>query len=66
VFGVRYERWFHDPDVLLAELGRFLECDLSRPFTEVRASSNADRLDERDHQLLREHCRTASALGYEL
>ncbi len=70
VFVVRYERWFSDPAVLLGELGSFLDADLSRPLARIRPARRrlgpptAD--DERQAALVREHCRTADALGYPL
>ncbi|HEV7806291.1 MAG TPA: sulfotransferase [Solirubrobacteraceae bacterium] len=66
VFAVRYERWFTEPDLLLAELGAFLETDLSRPLARVRAPRNrpAGRVEDEVAALVREHCRTADALGY--
>ncbi|MDQ6618044.1 MAG: sulfotransferase [Actinomycetota bacterium] len=70
VFVVRYERWFADPGVLLSELGRFLGADLSRPPAQIRPprtralDPNAD--NERQATLIRQHCRTAEALGYRL
>ena len=72
VFAVRYERWFSQRDALLAELGAFLGTDLSRPLARIRPRrprADRDRLSadrDRDLALLREHCRTAEALGYDL
>jgi Sulfotransferase family len=68
VFVVRYERWFRDKDALLAELGAFLGCDLSQAMPHVRPPQNraqapADE-DDAEVALIREHCRTADALGY--
>ena len=66
VFAVRYERWFTEPDALLAELGAFLETDLSRPLARVREPRGhaAGPLEDEVAALVREHCRTAVALGY--
>jgi hypothetical protein len=66
VFAVRYERWFTEPDVLLAELGAFLETDLSRPLARVREPRDlaAAPIEDGVAALVREHCRTAGALGY--
>ncbi len=66
VFVVRYERWFDEPERLLEELGGFLGVDVSRPPVTLRASRGADPLDDRDWELLRIHCHTAEALGYDL
>jgi hypothetical protein len=70
VLVVRYERWFTEPDALLAELGAFLGIDLSRPLARIRRPLNpapeptAD--DQRERALIRRHCRTAARLGYDL
>lgn len=66
VFAVRYERWFTEPDALLAELGAFLKTDLSRPLARVREPRGhaAGPLEDEVAALVREHCRTAVALGY--
>lgn len=66
VFAVRYERWFTEPDVLLAELGDFLETDLSRPLARVREPRDcpAGPIEDEVAGLVHEHCRTAGALGY--
>lgn len=70
VFAVRYERWFTEPQELLSELGTFLETDLSRPLARIRPprSRVAEPTDEheRDVKVIRAHCRTAEALGYDL
>ena len=64
---VRYERWFTDPAVL-SELGTFLGTDVSRPLAQIRPrdAAAADPDDERQARFVREHCRTAAALGYRL
>ncbi len=66
VFAVRYERWFTEPDALLAELGAFLDTDLSRPLACVRERRERTDgpLEDEVAALVREHCRTAAALGY--
>lgn len=66
VFAVRYERWFTEPDVLLAELGAFLETDLSRPLARVREprSRAPGFIESEAARLVQKHCRTAGALGY--
>jgi hypothetical protein len=67
VFVVRYERWFRDPEALLAELGEFLDADLSRPLARVRRPRNRAAEDDGEAAtLVREHCRTAAALGYDV
>jgi hypothetical protein len=70
VFVVRYERWFSEQDALLSELGAFLGTDLSRPLAHLRPPSNrAAELAEEENEetmLIRQHCRTAEALGYHL
>lgn len=66
VLTVRYERWFTEPDLLLAELGAFLETDLSHPLAQVRPPSNqaARPIDGELAALVHAHCRTADHLGY--
>lgn len=65
VHVVRYERWFGDPDVVLAEVGDFLGVDsLTLPVDILAAAPS--QLDERDRELLGKHCSTAAELGYEL
>jgi len=70
VFVVRYERWFTEPAALLAELGAFLDADLSRPLARIRppvnAATDASAAGEVERRLVREHCRTAARLGYDL
>jgi hypothetical protein len=66
VLVVRYERWFTEPHVLLAELGAFLETDLSHPLAHVRSPRNraAQPLQDDVATLVRRHCLTAGLLGY--
>ena len=70
VFAVRYERWFSDQDALLCELGAFLGIDLSRPLARIRPPRHRGAVsteeDEEEARIIREHCRTAEALGYDL
>jgi hypothetical protein len=66
VHVVRYEDWFDAPSRTLDALGAFLGADVSAPPVRVRASTGGAALDDRDRALLREHCRTAAALGYDL
>jgi hypothetical protein len=69
VFVVRYERWFSEPQALIAELGTFLGTDLSHPLAHIRpprnrAAESGD--DDAEATLIREYCNTAEALGYRL
>lgn len=70
VFVVRYERWFSEKDALLSELGTFLGTDLSHPLAHIRPPRNRAAApteeDNEETMLIREHCRTAEALGYHL
>lgn len=65
VFVVRYERWFDDSDVLLAELGDFLGVELNGPLPDVEWPKPPD-LPAAEIDLIVEHCRTARPLGYPL
>ncbi len=66
VFTVRYERWFQDPEVLLAEIGGFLGVELGKGPAAIRPPQNEVGLAPEEITLVREHCRTAAALGYSL
>jgi hypothetical protein len=66
VFAVRYERWFQDPEQLLAELGAFLGTDVTSPPITLRPARGSLALDDRDWELLRAHCHTAERLGYDI
>lgn len=66
VLLVRYEDWFEDPAKVLAEVGAFLGVDLGSPPIDVRPPQSGVELDEAARALVREHCPSAIALGYEL
>jgi hypothetical protein len=67
VLLVRYERWFDDPEALLAEIGEHLGVDTSTPPTRIRPRPDArPRLTGRDRRAIRELCRSARALGYDV
>jgi hypothetical protein len=63
VLGVRYERWFADPDALLADIGAFLEVQLSGPLVAIRPP-NPPLLSPHEWTVIAKHCRTAARLGY--
>lgn len=62
VFVVRYERWFEDPEVLMAELGAFLGRDLGPG--PARIAGNRSVGDPAEDAFIRRTCTTAAALGY--
>ena len=64
VMLVRYERWFQEPDALLAELAEFLGTESLAPGpAQIRSPASRDHPTD-DASLVATHCRTASALGY--
>jgi hypothetical protein len=65
VLVVRYERWFSEPERLVKELQAFLEVELSLPKLGIRRS-DVPPLANEERALVRAHCSTAEALGYEL
>jgi hypothetical protein len=66
VLTVRFERWFTEPEAALGELERFLGVELRADRVHIdRAPGDARPTDEA-LALVREHCRTAEALGYRL
>jgi hypothetical protein len=65
VFAVRYERWFEDKEGLLQELGRFLGTDLGPGKAVIRHPRPVD-IPGSEVELIRRHCTSAAALGYEL
>ncbi|CAN5908429.1 hypothetical protein BH23GEM7_BH23GEM7_20070 [soil metagenome] len=66
VFTVRYERWFQEPETLLGEIGDFLGVELGSGPAAIRPPQNEVELTAEEIALVREHCRTAAALGYSL
>ena len=68
VFVVRYERWFRDARALLDELGAFVGVGIDDPLVAIRPprSGGSFALSDREMGLIRDHCTTAAALGYEL
>lgn len=64
VFPVRFERWFSEPERLLAEIGGFLEVDLRSPSAIIRRPPAPHGMDEAEAALVQERCKTAPALGY--
>jgi hypothetical protein len=65
VLVVRYERWFHDPEALLEEIGRFLGVGELSSNVAIRPPAPM-RLSDRERALIRRECHTAKALGYSL
>lgn len=66
VLAVRYERWFEDPDGQIADIAGFLGVEPHRSHVALRPPASHDVLDMVDRELLRRHCSTAAALGYEV
>lgn len=65
VMAIRYERWFIDPHVLIAEIARFLGVELTLN-VKLRTPATLGSVDREVKDLVRRHCSTAVALGYEL
>lgn len=65
VLVVRYERWFHDADGLLTDIADFLDADVHASPVKLRPPAPSS-LAESEIELIREHSRTAVALGYPL
>lgn len=65
VMAVRYERWFSAPNEQLAEISEFLGVRLDRSMVKLRAPQSRGPANGHESDLLRRHCRTAGALGYE-
>lgn len=66
VMAVRYERWFSEPETLLAEVSAFLGLPLDRSPARVKDRESSAALPAADAHLLGELCTTATALGYPL
>jgi hypothetical protein len=64
VFVLRYERWFHEPQVVLEELGAFLGVDVSATHVKISPAHHSAEVPAEDLDLIRRHCRTMEALGY--
>jgi hypothetical protein len=65
VHVVRYERWFTDPTVQLAQVADFLGVDLAEPFVKI-VRPQGDEPPRWIIEQVQRHCRTAQALGYDL
>lgn len=65
VLTVRYERWFHDREQSMAEIGAFLGVELGSGLVKLR-EPRSRQPDPATVALVRRHCRTAAALGYAL
>lgn len=66
VMTVHYERWFQDPERLLAEIGAFLGRNVADVPVKLRAPATRSGLTASETAVVRERCRTARALGYNL
>jgi hypothetical protein len=64
VMAVRFERWFTEPDTLVAELAGFLGVELRPDRARIGLAQDDDAGDAETLALVRRHCRTAQALGY--
>jgi hypothetical protein len=70
VFAVRYERWFENPENLVAEIASFLDIRLRRPLPgagkpQIRSPRHS-QVSDLERECIRRHCRTAATLGYPL
>lgn len=63
VLAVRFERWFTEPEALVAEVGRFLGVELRTGVARVDARPPR-ALDDETLARVRRYCRTAESLGY--
>jgi hypothetical protein len=66
VLVVRFERWFHEPAAVVADVARFLGVELRPDRVQIDAAAGRAGAAGRTVTLVREHCRTAGALGYTL
>jgi hypothetical protein len=65
VLTVRYERWFVEPKAVLGEIEAFLNVPLAPGAVAIRTPAGDQALDQNEMQVIRAHCSTAQALGYE-
>lgn len=66
VLVLRYERWFTEREALLDELGHFLSVPLGLGLPVLRPPRGGTALDPSEVSLIRTHCATAAALGFDL
>lgn len=64
VFVARYERWFTEPERLVAELGSFLGRELGRGRAKITARKPRGAPPPESIELVRRHCPSARALRY--
>ena len=64
VMAVRFERWFTEPDALVAEIAEFLGVDLRSGRARIGPGEDDGTDDEPTLAVVRRHCRTGEALGY--
>jgi hypothetical protein len=65
VLAVPFERWFTGPDALVAEIAGFLGTELRPERARIEPPGDAGSGDDATRALVRRHCRTAAALGYD-
>lgn len=63
VLAVRFERWFTEPEALVADIGRFLGVELRAGVARIDARP-ARAPDDETLARVRRYCRTAETLGY--
>ena len=66
VYVARYERWFSEPEVMLAELSEFLGVQLTQFPVQLRNPPEVQHLTDTDLKLIQEHAGVAAAFGYTL
>lgn len=66
VLTVRFERWFTEPEAVVAEVGHFLDTGLRPGRVRIDPAQHHAPPDDETLALLRRHCRTAEALGYRI
>jgi hypothetical protein len=66
VLTVRYERWLQDPVRMIEEVSSFLGVDVGQGHVSIKPPREQARVEARDVELIRRHCRTAEPLGYRI
>lgn len=64
VMVVRYERWFEDPDLLMFDIGSFLDTPLGRGPASIRSPKPRRGLNRGEIRLMSEHSEVMRQLGY--
>jgi hypothetical protein len=65
VLPLKYESWFSEPQEVLEQVNAFLGLELSDVRPAIREPSSPE-ISERERTLIKEHCRSTEALGYEI